>query len=182
MTTAPHEKRDYSKVVTWMVGLLGLIVLGMVLLSPLEWTLKLAAWIVLVWLLDECGNWFGYSGVALGALPFFAGWIDPFVDVAASPPQWDAAFPLVASGLIAGLLVKHAGGWFGLLLAIPVFLAPMLVVRQFGSALDETLTLPKTEEFFTWSLWPAIAGAVLGALLRLLLNRQHRSRQGMTTS
>lgn len=174
MTPAPRAraKRDYSNTWRWTIGLLGLIVLGVALLGPLEWPLKLAAWIVIVLLLDECGNWFGYTGAALGGLPLLADLIDPFVNVTAAAPQWYTAFPLVVAGLIAALLVKHAGGWFGLPFAGALVLAPILLARQFGSQLDETVTLPNSADFLTYTLWPTVAGLVLGAVIRVLTRRR----------
>ncbi|PYE56660.1 hypothetical protein [Deinococcus yavapaiensis] len=175
---APRAKRDFSNVWRWTIGLLGLVVLAAVLLSPLEWQVKLAVWIVAVLLLDECGNWFGYTGALLGALPLLAGLVQPFVDVTATAPQWYVAFPLIVAGLVAALLVKHAGGWFGLPFAAVLLLAPLLIARQFGSQFDETVTLPQTEDFWTYTLWPTVAGLVLGAVVRVVTRR----REGRSAS
>ncbi|MFC6660204.1 hypothetical protein [Deinococcus multiflagellatus] len=36
--------------------------------TPGEWTTRLFAWVLLTILADEFGGWYGYAGLAMGAL------------------------------------------------------------------------------------------------------------------
>ncbi|WP_052351597.1 hypothetical protein [Deinococcus pimensis] len=167
----------------WLVGLGLLAALVLALLSPLDWPLKLGAWVLLTLLLDESGNWFGYTGVLVGALPLLLGKdghpVVPALSTLALPttPEWSVVFPLVAAGLVALLLVKHTGTLVALILSVAVFVLPILLARRIGPSLDESVKLPGTSDFLTWALGAAIVGVVVALARRVLRNvRTRRER------
>ncbi|MFC4453249.1 hypothetical protein [Deinococcus sonorensis] len=148
-------------------GAVLLLVLAWSLWQPLPWPERLALWVLLTVLADEAGHWYGFIGVLLGALPFFA--------TAAPPAQWWAILPLVGGALLALLVVKHAGGPLVLPFAWAVFAAAILGAARLSPSIDDTLTLPMNHTFQRTSLLMAALG--LGfSLLRQLTGLYLRRR------
>lgn len=142
------------------------------LMADQPWYLKLGGWVLLTWLADECGGWFGYTVAVLGAAPFFAGLLGYG---ALAPVQWAVLYPLVLTGLLSALLVKHAGGPLLLPVALALLVAPILVARVLGPQLDAGITLPGIPKFLTYTLWPGVIGAAV-SLGAAILRRAARPR------
>ena len=173
MTTATRD-RVGSTLTPWIVGSVLLAGLVVGLLSGLEWPEKIGLWILLVLLLDECGAWFGYTGVAVGLLPLFVredGSVVGLGTVGSFTPtlEWTVLFPLVGSALIGALLVRHAGGLLALPLSLVAYALPIVLVRLIGPQLDASVTLPASRLFVVWTVWPAIAGTLVSLVRRLLI-------------
>jgi len=128
--------------------------------------------VLLTLLADESGGWYGYLGTALGVLPYFSSH--------APPAQWLVILPLVGAALIAGLIVKHAGGPLVLPFAFAAFSLPILLTERLGPSLDTTLTLPSNAQFRASSLGLAAAALAfsfvrqaLGIYLRRRAEQPH---------
>ncbi|AFZ68794.1 hypothetical protein [Deinococcus peraridilitoris] len=173
MTLTARQGREAGSLRAWLVGLSSLVLLTVLLFSTLDWPVKLGAWVLLTLILDECGGWFGYTGAVAGALPLVAPLLAPLLEgrlnLTAAPPEWSVVFPLVCSGLVALLLVKHAGGLLALPLALGAFVLPILLARMLAPQLDTSLTLPASRTFFSWALWPAVIGVSLAAVRHFVL-------------
>ncbi|TSA86117.1 hypothetical protein FNU79_07990 [Deinococcus detaillensis] len=147
--TNPLTRHRQFVAVMWVLGLLSLGALAYVMTLPLDWQTKLVAWIVLTLIADEAGNWFGYSAVVLGILPLgaisLAFW--PFLPVASVPEQWWTIFPLIATALLACLVIKHAGGPFLLPFAAALFALPILAAAKLAPSVDATIKFPSNPEF-----------------------------------
>lgn len=172
MTTAARG-RVGSALTPWIVGTVLLVSLVVGLLSGLEWPEKLGLWILLVLLLDECGAWFGYTGVAAGLLPLLVredGSVIGLGTTGSFTPtlEWTVLFPLVGSALVGALLVRHAGGLLALPLSLVAYALPIVLVRLIGPQLDASVTLPSSRLFVVWAVWPAIAGTIVSLARRLL--------------
>ncbi|GGJ62217.1 hypothetical protein [Deinococcus aquiradiocola] len=153
-------------------GLMALALLAFTLWQPGDWPVKLGAWVLLTLLADESGGWYGYLGTALGVLPYFSSH--------APPAQWLVILPLVGAALIAGLIVKHAGGPLVLPFAFAAFALPILLTERLGPSLDTTLTLPSNAQFRASSLGLAAAALAfsfvrqaLGIYLRRRAEQPH---------
>ncbi len=142
------------------------------LMADLPWYTKLGGWVLLVWLADECGGWFGYVAAILGAAPFFSGLIGYGPD---APIQWTVAYPLVLVGLLAALLVKHAGGPLVLPISVLLLVLPIVAARVLGPSLDAGITLPSIPKFLDYTLWPGVLGAAVSLTVAVL--RRARRRQ-----
>lgn len=124
------------------------------------WAERLLAWVLLTILADEFGGWFGYFGVLLGGLPFFA--------PGELGTQWPVILPLVGGALLALLLVKHSGGAFVLPFAAVIFALPLLAVGRYGTKLDPGLTLPGTATFQRAALSAMVAGLAFSFVRQLV--------------
>lgn len=124
------------------------------------WAERLLAWVLLTILADEFGGWFGYIGVLLGGLPFFAP-----ADIGA---QWPVILPLVGGALLALLLVKHSGGAFVLPFAALIFALPLLALGRYGTKLDPELTLPGNSTFQFAALAAMLAGLAFSFVRQLV--------------
>ena len=158
--------------VAWLLGLVLLALTALWLLADLPWYSKLAGWVLLVWLADECGGWFGYVAAILGAAPFFSGLIGYGPD---APVQWAVAYPLVLVGLIGALLVKHAGGPLLLPVALALLVAPIFVARFVGPSLDTGITLPGIPRFLDSTLWPGLLGAAVSLAVAIIRRARRRT-------
>ena len=152
----------------------GLVLLGILagmLWVPGAWATKLFVWVLLTILADEFAGWFGYAGLALGALVFFA--------PGTTPEQWFTIFPLVGGALFALLLLKHSGGPFVLPFAAALFAGTLLALGRYGGKLDPTLTLPANEQFQRMALIAMLSGVAVSfvrQLVGLILRAQARRR------
>ncbi|AZI42099.1 hypothetical protein EHF33_04530 [Deinococcus psychrotolerans] len=146
---SPLTRHRQFVAVMWVLGLVSLGALAYVMTLPLDWQTKLVAWIVLTLIADEAGNWFGYSAIVLGILPLgaisLAFW--PFLPVASVPEQWWTIFPLIATALLACLVIKHAGGPFLLPFAAALFALPILAAAKLAPSVDATIKFPANPEF-----------------------------------
>ncbi|WP_293914751.1 hypothetical protein [Deinococcus sp.] len=123
----------------WVLGLAALGVLAYAMTLPLSWPQKLAIWVVLTFVADEAGNWFGYAAIPLGVLPL--------VLLKTPPEQWWVIFPLIATSLLACLVMKHAGGPFVLPFAAALFAVPIIGVAFIAPRLDASITFPANNQF-----------------------------------
>ena len=128
----------------WVLGLAALGVLAYAMTLPLDWQQKLVVWIVLTFVADEAGNWFGYSAVPLGIIPLGA---LPFLPLGPVPEQWWVIFPLIAGALSAALVMKHAGGPFVLPFAAVLFALPILAAARLAPLLDPSIKFPANAQF-----------------------------------
>ncbi|WP_326522599.1 hypothetical protein, partial [Deinococcus rhizophilus] len=150
-------------------ALLGL--LAYLMWTPGAWPALLVAWVLLTLLADEFGGWFGYLGVLLGGLAFFA--------PTPEPAGWSVIVPLVGGALLALLLVKHSGGPFVLPFAAAVFALPLLAVARFGTELDPGLKLPGDPAFLRGALLAVAVGlgvSLIRQVTQALLRRRARQR------
>ncbi|GAA4021820.1 hypothetical protein GCM10022631_40070 [Deinococcus rubellus] len=145
----------------WVLGLASLGVLAYAMTLPLDWQQKLVVWIVLTFIADEAGNWFGYSAVPLGIIPLGA---LPFLPIATVPEQWWVIFPLITGALLAALVVKHAGGPLVLPFAAALFALPILAAARLAPLLDPTIKFPANAQFQKL----AFIAAGIGLLLSLI--------------
>ncbi len=128
----PQKRHRNFVLAMWVLGLVTLGALVLVLNAPYSWIIKLMVWVVLTYIADEAGNWFGYLAIPLGAIPFF---------LTTMPEQWYVVFPLIASALTASLLLKHAGGLLVLPFAAAAFAAPIILATKLTPHLDPSITL-----------------------------------------
>ncbi|PTA69054.1 hypothetical protein [Deinococcus arcticus] len=153
----------------------GVLVLGLLayfMWTPGEWTTRLFAWVLLTIVADEFGGWYGYGGLALGAL----GYLSPVTP----PEQWSVILPLVGGALGGLLLLKHSGGLFVLPFAGVLFAGTLLVAARLGTRLDPELTLPARVEFQRTALVALGLGLLVSAVrqtvdwvLRVRARRRH---------
>ncbi len=145
----------------WVLGLAALGVLAYAMTLPLDWQQKLIVWIVLTFVADEAGNWFGYSAIPLGAIPL--GGV-PQLITGTPPEQWWVIFPLIATALLACLIMKHAGGPFVLPFAAVLFAAPIIAAAKAAPFLDASMKFPANPQFQKL----AFIAAGIGLLLSLI--------------
>lgn len=145
----------------WVLGLAALGVLAYAMTLPLDWQQKLVVWIVLTFVADEAGNWFGYSAVPLGIISLGA---LTFLPVAAVPEQWWIIFPLIAGALMAALVMKHAGGPLVLPFAAALFALPILAAARLAPLLDPSIKFPANHQFQKL----AFIAAGIGLLISLI--------------
>lgn len=155
-----------------MVGLVLALLSIPLLLSGLDWPLKIALWVLLVLLADEASGWMGYLALGLGAIP----WLLPLLGLG-SPGQellsdWAVLFPLAFTGLFALLLVKHAGGPPMAIVGWPLLVAPFLLVRFLGHLFDDELSLPADPRYLPYLL--GAAALAYGASLALHFSVRRR--------
>ena len=174
VAASPSAQADRKALWTFLRVLLGLALLAGLayfLWTPGAWANKLFVWVLLTLLADECSGWFGYAGVALGALVFLA--------PGATPEQWFVVLPLVGAALFALLLLKHSGGAFVLPFAALIFAGAVLGADRVGHALETPIKLLGTAEFRRMALLPMAIGITLSFVRQLVttLLRWHRRRQ-----
>ncbi|WP_221088313.1 hypothetical protein [Deinococcus aquaedulcis] len=141
----------------------GLLVLGLLayfMWTPGEWTTRLFAWVLLTILADEFGGWYGYAGLAMGAL----GYLSPV----APPEQWSVILPLVGGALGGLLLLKHSGGLFVLPFAGALFAGTLLAAARLGTRLDPELTLPARVDFQRTALVALALGLLVSAVRQII--------------
>ncbi|AWN23463.1 hypothetical protein DKM44_09685 [Deinococcus irradiatisoli] len=153
---SPQARHRSFVAAMWVLGLacLGLLAYGLTL--PLAWQQMLILWIVLTFIADEAGNWFGYSAIPLGVLPLVLG--------STPPEQWWVIFPLIATSLLVCLVVKHAGGPFVLPFAAVLFVVPILAAAKLAPYLDTSIKFPANPQFQKL----AFIAAGIGLLLSLI--------------
>lgn len=156
----------------WVIGVLCLAALAFMfaMKAPPPWRTLALAWVLLTYLADEAGNWFGYLAALLGALPFVLG---------TAPEQWFMVFPLLVSGLIASLLLKHAGGLLLLPFAAAAFALPILATAKLAPYLDDTVKLAGSHAFQNRVFLAAGIGlglSLLRQLTELVLRRRAQRR------
>ncbi|WP_243760103.1 hypothetical protein [Deinococcus radiodurans] len=174
VAAAPSAQADRKALWTFLRVLLGLALLAGLayfLWTPGVWTNKLFVWVLLTILADECAGWFGYLGLALGALVFLA--------PGATPEQWLVVAPLIAAALFALLLVKHSGGVLVLPFAGLIYAGAVLGADKLGHSLDTPIKLLGSEEFRRVALLPMIIGLAFSFVRQLvnLLLRGHSRRR-----
>ncbi|MFC6591230.1 hypothetical protein ACFP81_03760 [Deinococcus lacus] len=147
-------------------GILSLLALAYFLVTPGEWTGLLFAWVLLTLIADEFGGWFGYLGVALGALMLSG----------QSEASW-ILFPLVGGALTAALMVKHSGGWGVLPFAAALFALPLLGVASLGDKIDPALTLPAEPAFLQTALTAMLIGLGISLVRQVFLWARDLSRK-----
>lgn len=145
-----------------LVGLALLAALVYFMWTPGDWPTRLFAWVLLTILADECAGWFGYTGLALGALAFFA--------PSAPPEQWALIVPLVGGALFALLLLKHSGGPFVLPFAAVIFAGALYATGRFGLKIDPALTLPANATFQRSAVVPMLLGVGFSFVRQLIGN------------
>ena len=145
-----------------LVGLALLAALAYFMWTPGDWSTRLFAWVLLTILADECAGWFGYAGLALGALAFFA--------PSAPPEQWTLIVPLVGGALFALLLLKHSGGPFVLPFAAVIFAGALYATGRFGLKIDPELTLPANATFQRSAVVPMLLGLGFSFVRQLIGN------------
>lgn len=157
-----------------LVGLALLAALAYFMWTPGDWPTRLFAWVLLTILADECAGWFGYTGLALGALAFFA--------PSAPPEQWTLIVPLVGGALFALLLLKHSGGPFVLPFAAVIFAGALYATGRFGLKIDPALTLPANAGFQRSAVVPMLLGVgfsfvrqLIGNAMRFAARRRERA-------
>ena len=174
VAAAPTTQADRKALWTFLRFVLGLALLGGLayfLWTPGDWANKLFVWVLLTILADECAGWFGYIGLALGALVLLA--------PGATPEQWFVALPLIGAALFALLLLKHAGGPFVLPFAALIFAGAVLGADRVGHSLDTPIKLLGTAEFRRMALLPMVIGVAVSfvrQLVALLLRWQTQRR------
>ena len=131
-----------------LAGLALLVALAYFMWTPGDWPTRLFAWVLLTILADECAGWFGYAGLAMGALAFFA--------PSAPPEQWTLIVPLVGGALGALLLLKHSGGPLVLPFAAVIFAGALYATGRFGLKIDPELTLPANATFQRSAVLPML--------------------------
>ncbi|WP_161883252.1 hypothetical protein [Deinococcus alpinitundrae] len=156
----------------WVLGLAALGVLAYAMTLPLDWQQKLVVWILLTFIADEAGNWFGYSAVPLGIITLGA---LPFLPVSAVPEQWWIIFPLIAGALSAALAMKHAGGPFVLPLAAVLFAVPILAAAKAAPLLDASMKFPANPQFQKLAFIAAGIGLLI-SLIRQVVAAMVRAR------
>lgn len=165
------RKRKGLFLLRLFLGLLALGGLTYFLWTPGDWANKVFVWVLLTILADECAGWFGYIGLALGALVFLA--------PGATPEQWFAAFPLVLGSLFALLLVKHSGGPFVLPFAGAVFAGAVLAAPKLGDLLGTPIKVLESAELRRTTLIPmaaALAFSFVRQIVAMLIRWQKRRR------
>lgn len=145
----------------WVLGLAALGVLAYAMILPLDWQQKLVVWILLTFVADEAGNWFGYSAVPLGIIPLGA---LPFLPVSAAPEQWWVIFPLIAGALLAALAMKHAGGPWVLPFSAALFALPILAAARLAPLLDPSIKFPANTQFQKLALIAAGTGLLISLI------------------
>lgn len=145
-----------------LAGLVLLAALAYFMWTPGDWPTRLFAWVLLTILADECAGWFGYTGLALGALAFFA--------PSAPPEQWTLIVPLVGGALFALLLLKHSGGPFVLPFAAVIFAGALYATGRFGLKIDPALTLPANTTFQRSAVVPMLLGLGFSFVRQLVGN------------
>ena len=160
----------------WVLGLacLGALIYSFTL--PLDWQTRLIVWILLTFLADEAGNWFGYSAIPLGVLPLLPAGTIPLLPLSAATEQWWIIFPLVATALLACLLMKHAGGPFVLPFAAALFALPILAAERLAPLVDPTIKFPANAQFQNLAFIAAGIGLLL-SLIRQVAAAIIRQRQ-----
>lgn len=154
------------------VGLLLALLTVPLLLSGLDWPLRVGLWLLLVLLADEASGWLGYLALALGATV----WALPLLGLPVSPEllaDWAVLFPLAFTGFFALLLVKHAGGRALAPLGWPLLIAPFLLIAVAGRFLDDDLALPADPRFLVFLLGAAALAYAVSLGLGALGRRQH---------
>ena len=165
----------------WVLGLacLGALIYSFTL--PLDWQTRLIVWILLTFLADEAGNWFGYSAIPLGVLPLLPAGTLPFLPLSAAPEQWWIIFPLIATALLACLLMKHAGGPFVLPFAAVLFALPILAAARLAPLLDPTIKFPANAQFQKLAFIAAGIGLLISLIRQvaaaIIRQRQERIRE-----
>lgn len=145
-----------------LVGLALLAALAYFMWTPGDWPTRLFAWVLLTVLADECAGWFGYAGLLLGGLAFFA--------PSAPPEQWTLIVPLVGGALFALLLLKHSGGPFVLPFAAVIFAGALYATGRFGLKIDPELTLPASATFQRGAVVPMLLGLGFSFVRQLIGN------------
>lgn len=164
VAASPSAQADRKALWTFLRVLLGLALLAGLayfLWTPGAWANKLFVWVLLTLLADECSGWFGYAGVALGALVLIA--------PGTTPEQWFVVLPLIGAGLFALLLLKHSGGPFVLPFAALIFAGAVLGADRVGSALETPIKLLGTAEFRRMALLPMAIGVTLSFVRQLVM-------------
>lgn len=166
----PRAKHRQFVAAMWILGLACVGVLAYAMTLPLDWQNKLIIWIMLTLIADEAGNWFGYSAIPLGAIPFVLG--------STPPEQWWVIFPLVATSLMVCLVMKHAGGAFVLPFAAALFAVPIIAVAKLTSHVDPSITFPANAQFQKLAFIAAGAGLLLSLIRQIVaaILRQHEQR------
>ena len=174
VAAAPSAQADRKALWTFLRVLLGLALLAGLayfLWTPGVWTNKLFVWVLLTILADECAGWFGYLGLALGALVLLA--------PGTAPERWFVVLPLVGAALFALLLLKHSGGPFVVPFAGLIYAGAVLGADKLGHSLDTPIKLLGSEEFRRVALLPMIIGLAFSfvrQLVNMLLRWQSRRR------
>lgn len=111
------------------------------------WVKMIFAWVLLTLIADEFAGWFGYIGLALGALPFLH----------TPPEQWFTLFPLLFAALFALLLVKHSGGPLVVPFAALLFIGTIVGAEKLGIKMKIPLALLSNPEFRRAATVPMLA-------------------------
>jgi len=163
----------------WVLGLASLGVLAYAMTLPLDWQQKLVVWILLTFIADEAGNWFGYSAVPLGIIALGA---LPFLPASAVPEQWWVIFPLIAGALLAALAMKHAGGPLVLPFSAVLFAVPLIAAAKAAPFLDASMKFPANAQFQKLAFIAAGIGLLISlvrqvaaAMVRARANRPART-------
>ena len=164
----------------WVLGLACLAALVFSFTLPLDWQTRLIIWILLTFVADEAGNWFGYSAIPLGVLPLLPAGTIPLLPLSAAPEQWWVIFPLIATALLACLMMKHAGGPFVLPFAAALFALPILAAQRLGPLVDPTIKFPANAQFQQLAFIAAGIG-LLVSLIRQIAAAIVRQRQERMT-
>lgn len=166
----PQARHRNFVAAMWILGVLSLCAAAFILKMPMPWASKVLWWVLLTYVADEAGNWFGYLAIPLGLIPFF---------LTTPPEQWYMVFPLVAAGLTASLLLKHAGGLLMLPFAAVGFVTPIIAAAKLAPKLDPTISLPANHNFqhqaFT-ALGIGLAISLVRQLIDLFLRLNARRR------
>lgn len=171
-----RERRGVWTFLRFITGLALLAGLAYFLWTPGDWANKLFVWVLLTILADECAGWFGYVGLALGALVLLA--------PGATPEQWFVVLPLVGGALFALLLLKHSGGPFVLPFAGALFAGAILLAQKLGDMLGTPIKLVSNPELERRALLAAAIGLAFSfvrQLVGMLLRWQKRRRAAAVT-
>ena len=163
----------------WVLGLAALGAAAYAMTLPLDWQQKLVVWILLTFIADEAGNWFGYSAVPLGVIALGA---LPFLPTSSVPEQWWIIFPLIAGALLAALAVKHAGGPLVLPFAAALFALPIIAAARAAPFLDASMTFPANAQFQKLAFIAAGVGLLISLIRQVAATmvRAHANRPART--
>jgi hypothetical protein len=155
-----------SPLFAWLAGLTLSFAGGAALaFAPLTFSYKVMVGCAVVFFVDKLGGrWFGYTSLVV----LFAGlYRDP-------GQSWALVLPLMIGAGLVALVLRHAEpGWFGVVLVIVGFAAPVLVLGVVQLRLDPTFALPK--RYVELHVLSGAGAIVLSNLLETILRRSRRA-------